>query len=112
MTLKSDFKDDAQFRKVAEDRLLSLLQQVDELEFGDFDPRYTPGSLIIQFEDGAVFMLSMQTPTHELWLSANYTAWHFLCVKGVWQERDTQELMLSVLNALLSEKLEENVVLV
>ena len=112
MNLRSDFKDDVQFRKAAEHKLLNLLNQIDELEFGDFDPRYTPGSLIIQFEDGAVFMLSMQTPTHELWLSANYTAWHFLCAEGVWKERDTQEQMLDVLNMLLSEKLEEKVILV
>ena len=112
MNQKSDFKDDVVFRKHAEQKLLHLLQQIDELEVGDFDPRYTPGSLIVQFEDGSVFMLSMQTPTHELWLSANYTAWHFLCVEGVWLERDTQDKMLDVLNQLFREKLKENIVLV
>ena len=112
MNLKSDFKEDVQFRKEAERSLMNLLEQIDDLEVGDFDPRYTPGSLIVQFEDDAVFMLSMQTPTHELWLSANYTAWHFLCVEGIWIERDTQERMLDVLNQLFSDKLQEKINLV
>ena len=112
MNPRSDFRDEAQFRKHAEEKLLNLLDQVDSIEEGEFDPRYTPGSLIIQFEDSSVFMLSMQTPTHELWLSANYTAWHFVCVNGSWEERDTCEKMLDILSKLLSEKLEDKIVLV
>ena len=112
MNSRSDFDDESQFRKGAETKLTNLLQQLDEIEIGDFDPRYTPGSLIIQFEDDSVFMLSMQTPTHELWLSANYTAWHFVCYKGKWEERDTKEDMLVVLNQLLCDKLEESIALV
>ena len=112
MNPQSDFADEAQFRKGAEAQLLNLLQQLDEVEFGDFDPRYTPGSLVVQFEDSSILMLSMQTPTHELWLSANYTAWHFVCTQGVWKERDTQEDMLGILSTLFTEKLEDSIVLV
>jgi len=109
---RSDFSDDASFRKNAENYLAHLLLQLDEIEFDEFEPRHTPGSLNIQFDDGAVVMLSLQTPTHELWLSANYTAWHFLCVGGVWRERESNEAMLDVLNHILSEKMNESVELV
>ena len=109
---RSDFLHDADFRKNADALLEQLLNQLDEIDYDEFEPRHTAGSLNIQFDDGSVVMLSMQTPTHELWLSANYTAWHFLCVDGKWVERDTSELMLSVLNQILSEKVHQQVQLV
>ena len=109
---KSDFHDDASFRSQAEAYFSHLLEQLDEIEFDEFDPRHTPGSLTLQFDDGSVVMLSRQTPTHELWLSANYTAWHFLREDGIWKERDTQEAMLEVLNHILSEKMNEKIELV
>ena len=109
---RSDFTTDAIFRKSAEALLERLLIQLDEVDFDEFEPRYTSGSLNIQFDNGSVVMLSMQTPTHELWLSANYTAWHFLCVGGEWIERDTSESMLEVLSSILSEKFQQQVQLV
>ena len=111
MKRKSDFTQESLFRKEAESVLDRLLNQVDELDFGEFEPRRTPGTLSITFEDGAVFMLSLQTPTHELWLSANYTAWHFLCVDGVWVERDSGAFMIQELSKLLTDKLDEDVIL-
>ena len=109
---RSDFANDAVFRKQAEEVLERLLHQLDEIDYDEFEPRYTSGSLNIQFDNGGVVMLSMQTPTHELWLSANYTAWHFLCVEGQWIERDTSESMLSVLSVIMSEKVQQQVQLV
>jgi iron donor protein CyaY len=109
---RSDFTDDASFRKTAGQRLEGLLLQLDEVDFEEFEPRHTAGTLNIQFDDGSVVMLSMQTPTHELWLSANYTAWHFLCVQEKWIERDTSESMETVLNVILSEKMNQRVHLV
>jgi iron donor protein CyaY len=109
---RSDFLDDVSFRKLAGFRLEELLLQLDEVDFEEFEPRHIAGTLNIQFDDGSVVMLSLQTPTHELWLSANYTAWHFLCVNGTWIERDTSESMLDVLNTILSEKMKLRVQLV
>jgi len=109
---RSDFATDAVFRKEAEEVLEHLLQQLDEIDYDEFEPRYTSGSLSLQFDNGSVVMLSMQTPTHELWLSANYTAWHFLCTKGQWIERDTSESMLTILSAIISEKVLQQVHLV
>lgn len=109
----SDFSDDAAFRAAVGGVLQALLEQLDDLDVDaadDLDVRLTPGNLQTTFEDtGAVFVLSQQTPTHELWLSANLTAWHFRCRGGAWVERDTGEPMLAVLNRLYSEKLGEPV---
>ncbi len=101
----SDFADDAQFRMAVAHTLESLLAQVDEIDFDDLDPRLSPGNLQVLFEDtGSTFVLSQQTPTHELWLSANLTAWHFRRVNQIWRERDTGEAMLDLLGRLFSEK--------
>jgi len=110
MPSQSDFADDRSFRLAVEQTLADLLELFDGLDSDDFETRQTAGSLIVTFEDdGAVFMLSQQTPTHELWLSANYTAWHFKHHGGVWIERDTAEPMSAVLSRLFSEKLDEAV---
>lgn len=104
MAMPSDFADDAAFRHTVGAVLDSFLEQADEID-ADIDPRLTPGSFSITFEDGSVLMLSQQTPTHELWLSANYTAWHFRCEAGTWKERDTGEDMCTILSTLLTDKL-------
>lgn len=106
---RSDFSSEADFRHAAEPILDVLWNQVDELDLDEAEPQRTPGSLVILFEDDSVFMLSLQTPVHELWLSANYTAWHFLCEAGQWVERDSQETLVTVLNQLLSDKLQQSV---
>ena len=99
------FADDAHFRRSVADVMDALLEQIYEIDSDDLDPRMTSGNLQVVFEDsGATFVLSQQTPTHELWLSANLTAWHFLCVDGVWLERDTREPMLDILGTLFSGK--------
>lgn len=103
------FADDSAFRVTVEHVLRELLDQVDEIDF-DLDPRITPGNLQVVFEDdGSTFVLSQQTPTHELWLSANLTAWHFRLIGGEWVERDTQEPMLTVLGRLFSQKVGDDV---
>jgi frataxin-like iron-binding protein CyaY len=48
----------------------------------DVDARLSEGSLVVSFDSGGTYMLSLQTPTHELWLSANLTAWHFRRAAG------------------------------
>jgi iron donor protein CyaY len=109
MPQRSDFETDTQFRHAVSAILEVLLDQVDELDDDELDPRLTAGNLSVTFEDASVILLSQQTPTHELWLSANYTAWHFLCIGGDWVERDSGEPMLQVLSRLFSEKLGEPV---
>ena len=105
----SEFANDSSFRLAVGEVLDHILEQVDELDFDEFDARITPGSLIISFDDGAVMMLSQQTPVHEIWLSANYRAWHFVRRDDCWIERDTSEDMFALLGGMLSEKLGEPV---
>ena len=110
MVSQDDFSDDTTFRLAVEDTLSCLLEQIDEID-ADFDPRLNGSNLSIVFEDGAVLMLSQQTPTHELWLSANYTAWHFRRTNGVWIERDTAASMTQVLNQIISDKIGQSTTL-
>jgi iron donor protein CyaY len=104
--MASEFRDDSEFRHAVSDVLGALTAQVDVLDEDAIDARLIPGSLEVVFEDaGGTFVLSQQTPTHELWLSANLRAWHFRRVGGQWVERDTTEPMLGLLGRLFSEKL-------
>ena len=105
----SEFKDDGSFRSAVQDVFNAIAEQVDDVEFDEFEPRLTAGGLGIYFDDGSVVLLSQQTPTHEIWLSANYTAWHFLRRDGIWVERDTSESMVSILSTILSDKFQESI---
>ena len=105
----TDFDNDGVFRLAVQEAFSSLAEQADDVDYDEFEPRLTAGGLGFYFDDGSVVLLSQQTPTHEIWLSANYTAWHFLRREGVWVERDTSEAMLTILNTILSEKFEESV---
>ena len=100
-----EFSSDAEFRAAAFEALRVLLDQIDAVDDEEADARLSEGSLVVSFESGGTYMLSLQTPTHELWLSANLTAWHFRRSGGRWIERDTSEPMAVVLGRLLSEKL-------
>lgn len=104
-----EFANDSEFRLAVNAVLDDLLDQIDELDFDNFDARITPGSLAISFDDGSVVLLSQQTPIHEIWLSANYRAWHFVHKEGLWVERDSAESMLDVLEQQLSGKFGETI---
>ncbi len=111
-TQSGRFPSDTAFRQSVDAVLRELLDQVDEID-ADLDPRLSPGNFQIVFEDdGSTFVLSQQTPTHELWLSANLRAWHFRCVDGQWMERDSDEPMLDVLGRLFTGKTGESIAFV
>ena len=98
------FEDDGRYRAAVDLTLSQLIDQIDELD-AEIDARLMPGNLQVVFEDdGSTFILSQQTPTHELWLSANLRAWHFRWRGGRWVERDTAEPMLTLLSRLFAEK--------
>jgi iron donor protein CyaY len=103
--MNTDFTDDAAFRTAVGALLRSLIDQMDEIDSEAHDPMLTEGNIKIVFESGSTFVLSQQTPMHELWLSANLTAWHFRREAGQWQERDSGVPMLDVLSDLFSDKL-------
>ncbi len=104
--LTDDFADDGAFRRAVAALLEELLDQIDALDSDDHDPSLTAGNLQVSFDsDGSVIVLSQQTPVHELWLSANRRAWHFLRSGGTWRERDTGEPLAEVLAGLFADKL-------
>ena len=78
---------------------------VDEAFRVDLDARLSEGNLTSSFESGGTFVLSQQTPTRELWLSANLRAWHFRWAGAGWVERDTGEALADLLGRLYGEKL-------
>ena len=101
----TELMDESKFREAVKVVLSRLLEQVDEIDSDEHDPSVSGGNLHVVFEDGSTFVLSQQPPTRELWLSANFTAWHFLKKNDAWRERDTDEPMLTVLSTLFSDKL-------
>lgn len=103
--MNAEFSNDAAFRASVAQVLTTLLEQLDELDSEEHDPMLSGGNLKTVFESGGTFILSQQTPMHELWLSANLTAWHFARHDGQWLERDSSEPMLDVLSTLFSDKL-------
>ena len=103
--MNNNFADDAAFRTTVGHLLRSLIGQMDEIDSEAHDPMLTEGNIKIVFESGSTFVLSQQTPMHELWLSANLTAWHFRREDGQWLERDSSVPMLDVLSDLFSDKL-------
>jgi len=108
--LTAEFQDDKGFRHAVEALMDVLLDQVDEIDCDELDPGRTAGTLSAIFEDsGAVILLSQQTPTHELWLSAQMTAWHFKRVDGTWIERDSSEPMLDVLGSVFTAAVGEEI---
>jgi iron donor protein CyaY len=109
MSTPNDFTEEGPFRDAVKIALVRLLEQIDDIESDEHDPSMTDGNLKVVFEDDSTFILSQQPPTREFWLSANFTAWHFLCSGGVWVERDTSEPMTAVLSKLFSDKLEMNI---
>ena len=100
-----DFADENSFRIAVKAVLDSLLDQIDGIDTDEHDPMLTSGNLKVVFESGGTFVLSQQPPTQEIWLSANFTAWHFVRNNGEWLERDSDERMLDVLSTLFSDKL-------
>ena len=107
--MSSEFADDAAFRRAVGDTLRALLDQVDDLDSDDHDPQLSEGNLKTIFESGGTYILSQQTPLHEIWLSAELQAWHFVFAQGQWLERDTQMPMVQVLSQLFSTKLQMDI---
>ena len=97
--------DESSFREDVKKLLVSLLDQLDDIDSDFHDPSMTDGNLHVVFEDGSTFVLSQQPPTREIWLSANFTAWHFAKKNGAWLERDSNERLLDVLSTLFSGKM-------
>lgn len=100
---------ETEFRSFVADTLKQLYLEIDDLETDDIDVTFTDGVVSCSFETGGTFVLSQQVPTRELWLSANFTAWHFRWDGSGWTERDSGAPMLPLLSKLFTEKLKMKV---
>ena len=100
-----------QFRALVAAALSQIFEQLDAPDTDDLDPVLSDGVLTCNFEGGGTFVLSQQVPARELWLSANFTAWHFCWddAKKSWTERDSKEPMAPLLSRLFAEKLKRPV---
>jgi iron donor protein CyaY len=96
---------EAAFRKLVGEALRDLFVQIDDLETDDLDVRMADGVVDTRFEDDSAVVLSQQVPAKELWLSANWKAWHFVFREGIWLERDSAKPMLPLLSGIFEEKL-------
>lgn len=103
--------EEARFRQIVATALKELSRQVDLLDTDAFDSKFTEGVFQIDWESGAVFVLSQQVPVRELWLSAFSRAWHFSYAEGAWSERDSQEPLDRVLSAHFSRQLGRPIVI-
>ena len=103
------FADDGAYRRAVDSILEALFDGIDLLDLDTADVQLSDGGLSVSFDDGQVFMLSRQTPHHELWLSAIYRAYHFQMKEGSWMERDTDQCLVSLLADLFSEVLGEKI---
>lgn len=104
--------EEPRFRQLVSAALKDLFRQIDTIDSDDFDAKITEGVLQVDFETGGVFVLSQQVPTRELWLSAFSKAWHFRYGEAGWTERDSGELLSTVLSAHFTKRLGSPVKLV
>src|SRR4051812_21218846 len=75
----------------------------------DFDLERSGDVMKILFEDGEQFIITPQSPTSQLWLSANYAGHRFNWSdeKSDWTNEKTGERFTNELSYLLGNKLEK-----
>ena len=106
------FENDRKFCEAVGELLDQVFDAIDVLERDTIDLQLNDGGMKVSFDDGGVFLLSRQTPLHELWLSANYRAYHFQYQSKQWIERDLGHTLCDLLTRLFVEALGEPVELV
>jgi iron donor protein CyaY len=102
------------FTEAARRALLAVEEAIDELGGDGVETDLAEGVLTIEFEDGDPFVLNVNEPAQQIWLSANRRAWHFAPSSSGGDFAATsgaREPMLSVLATLIGEKLGRTVVL-
>jgi CyaY protein len=97
---------DPDFAETARRALMSVEEAIDALSEDAVDTDMSEGVLTIEFETGVRFVLNVNGPAGEIWLSANRRAWHFAPGKhGFVSTAAGAEPLLEVLSGLLGEKL-------
>jgi len=103
---------DHDFAESARRALLAVEEAFDTLDEDQIDTDLEEGVLTIEFESGERFVLNVNGPAGEIWLSANRRAWHF-APRGedFVSTAAGAEPLLAVLSELVGEKLGRRVVL-
>jgi CyaY protein len=83
------------------------VEAFDELDDDGIDTDLVENVLTIRFDDGSQFLLNMNGPAREIWLSANRKAWHFAPRDGdrFCSTAADGEEMLVCLSRLVGEKI-------
>ncbi|MHC4109284.1 MAG: iron donor protein CyaY [Planctomycetota bacterium] len=66
-----------EFEESARRALMAVEEALDELDDDAIDSDLVDGVLTITFADGEQFLLNVNGPALEIWLSARRRAWHF-----------------------------------
>jgi iron donor protein CyaY len=78
----------------------------------DFDPDMNQGALTISFEDPpARFVVSPQSPVHQIWVSAESKSFKFAWNGQAFVLPETGETLAAMIGAAISRRLGESVVL-
>ena len=103
---------DHDFAESARRALLAVEAALDTLDDDQVDTDLEEGVLTIEFESGERFVLNVNGPAREIWLSANRRAWHFAPRGAEFVSTAAgAETVLEVLSELVGEKLGRRVVL-
>ncbi len=94
------------FEESARRALMAVEEAIDRLNADEIETDLEENVLTLSFESGDHFLLNLNGPAQEIWLSANRRAWHFAPRGGrfVSTAQEGEEL-LACLGRLISEKL-------
>lgn len=95
---------ETEFHALIKKHLGTIEEQVLDLD-DDVEAVPTPGVLTIEFPEGGPFVLSQQTPARELWLSANFHAYHYYWDGAVWRDTKSDHELFAFLSGLLAERM-------
>jgi frataxin len=94
--------DESSFERVAEATLRDLMSRI-EAARDDADCELAGGVLTVELEDGATYVVNLQRPNRQIWLSSPRSgAWHFARdAAGHWVSTRGPERLESLLEAEL-----------
>src|SRR5262245_41738983 len=100
-----------EYAQLADACLKTVERWVTRLDDDDLDCTFGDGLLVLEFEDGARFVLNRQSAARQMWFAAGARAWHYNWDDGrkVWlDDRDGHELYGRIA-AVVGEKLGRSV---
>jgi len=96
-----------EFEEMARRALLAVEAAIEDLDADEIDVDGEENVLTIGFASGEQFVLNVNGPAEEIWLSANRRAWHFAPRPGgrFVSTAPGGEEMMACLGGLIGEKL-------